>query len=83
MGPGDERGETNRSKPSGYEISEAEFASLFADAATARRLRRILAAWGLGIDPADPSSIGVAHSRIQNDPARQRAVYQVAMDLWR
>jgi hypothetical protein len=68
---------------SGYEISEREFETLFADDATARRLRRMLASWGLGIDLTDPVSVSAIHSEIQRNPDRRRAVYQVAMDLWR
>ena len=67
----------------GYEIDEREFASLFDDPRTAQRLRRALRDWRLELDLSDPASVHSVHAAIQGAPERQRAVYQIAMDLWR
>jgi hypothetical protein len=67
----------------GYEISEDEFARLLDDAAARRKILRAFSSWGLTVDRADPASIAAAHSTVQADPVRQRAIYQIAMDLWR
>jgi hypothetical protein len=67
----------------GYEIDEREFVSLFGDRRTAARLRRALRDWQLELDLSDPESVRATHAAVQREPARQRAVYQIAMDLWR
>jgi hypothetical protein len=67
----------------GYEIDEREFVSLFGDRRTAERLRRVLRTWQLELDLSDPASVRAVHAAVQREPERQRAVYQIAMDLWR
>mgnify|MGYP001812000062 CR=1 FL=1 len=70
-------------KGTGYAISELEFARLLDDAGARRKVLRALRSWGLTVDRTDPASIAAAHATVQEDPVRQRAIYQIAMDLWR
>jgi hypothetical protein len=67
----------------GYAITEREFVSIFDDRRTAQRLRRLLIDWQLDLDLSDPLSVRAVHESIQRDPDRHKAVYQIAMDLWR
>lgn len=67
----------------GYALSEREFARLLDDEPSRAEILGTLSGWGIALDPADPASVAAAHDLVQSDPGRQRAVYQVAMRLWR
>ena len=67
----------------GYSITEPEFASLLDDKASRTFILLDLRSWGIDLDPEDAESITRVHGLIQADPERQRAIYQIAMALWR
>lgn len=78
----------------GYALHEHEFRQLIAERSYRARIARLLGGWGYRLagfgpdtavtDAADrPVDAALLHAEIQSDPARQRALYQVAMDCWR
>jgi hypothetical protein len=69
--------------PSGYGISRDEFVSLLRDAKARGRILELLERAGGGLDPDDADDVARAHDVIQADTTLRRAVYQIAMDIWR
>ena len=77
-----------------WEITESEFQRLIRERPYRRRIARLLREWGYHLagygdatqvtDQAGTVIDAVAlYAAMRRDPARQRDLYQAAMDLWR